>query len=54
MANGWIFPSNNYGMVTGIGEASIETFRVHHIGLCQEKYVRILWMHALIKISQLL
>lgn len=27
MANCWIFPSNNYGMVTGIGEASIETFK---------------------------
>lgn len=27
MANSWIFPSNNYGMVTGIGEASIETFK---------------------------
>lgn len=26
MANSWIFPSNNYGMITGIGEASIETF----------------------------
>lgn len=27
MANSWIFPSNNYGTVTGIGEASIETFK---------------------------
>ena len=27
MANGWIFPSNNYGTVTGIGEASIGTFK---------------------------
>lgn len=27
MANGWFFPSNNYGTVTGIGEAGIETFR---------------------------
>lgn len=26
MANNWFFPSNNYGTVTGIGEASIETF----------------------------
>ena len=26
MANNWVFPSNNYGTVTGIGEASIETF----------------------------
>lgn len=24
---GWFFPSNNYGTVTGIGEAGIETFR---------------------------
>lgn len=23
----WFFPSNNYGAVTGIGEASIETFK---------------------------
>lgn len=27
MANSWVFPSNNYGTVTGIGEASIETFK---------------------------
>lgn len=27
MANSWIFPSNNYGTVIGIGEASIETFK---------------------------
>ena len=27
MANGWIFPSNNYGIITGIGEAGIETFK---------------------------
>lgn len=27
MTNSWIFPSNNYGTVTGIGEAGIETFR---------------------------
>lgn len=27
MANDWYFPSNNYGTVTGIGEAGIETFR---------------------------
>lgn len=27
MADGWYFPSNNYGTVTGIGEAGIETFR---------------------------
>lgn len=27
MINSWIFPSNNYGIVTGIGEASIETFK---------------------------
>ena len=27
MVNSWIFPSNNYGTVTGIGEASIETFK---------------------------
>lgn len=26
MASSWFFPSNNYGTVTGIGEASIETF----------------------------
>lgn len=25
--NNWFFPSNNYGTVTGIGEAGIETFR---------------------------
>lgn len=27
MANSWIFPSNNYGTITGIGEAGIETFK---------------------------
>ncbi|MGN1114929.1 MAG: hypothetical protein ACI4RC_07405 [Oscillospiraceae bacterium] len=27
MANGWNFPSNNFGTVTGIGEAGIETFK---------------------------
>lgn len=27
MANNWIFPSNNYGTVIGIGEAGIETFK---------------------------
>lgn len=27
MAGSWVFPSNNYGIVTGIGEASIETFK---------------------------
>lgn len=27
MSTGWYFPSNNYGTVTGIGEAGIETFR---------------------------
>ncbi|MCM1579323.1 MAG: hypothetical protein NC078_11045 [Ruminococcus sp.] len=27
MANEWIFPSNNFGTVTGIGEAGIETFK---------------------------
>lgn len=27
MTNSWFFPSNNYGTVSGIGEASIETFR---------------------------
>lgn len=27
MGNSWYFPSNNYGTVTGIGEAGIETFR---------------------------
>ena len=27
MANSWFFPSNNFGTVNGIGEASIETFR---------------------------
>lgn len=25
--SGWFFPSNNYGIVTGIGEAGIETFK---------------------------
>lgn len=27
MSIGWNFPSNNYGMVYGIGEAGIETFK---------------------------
>lgn len=27
MANSWIFPSNNFGQITGIGEAGIETFK---------------------------
>lgn len=27
MAEGWSFPSNNYGQISGIGEAGIETFR---------------------------
>lgn len=27
MANSWIFPSNNFGIITGIGEAGIETFK---------------------------
>lgn len=27
MSVGWNFPSNNYGTLTGIGEAGIETFR---------------------------
>lgn len=27
MANSWVFPSNNFGTITGIGEAGIETFK---------------------------
>lgn len=27
MSNSWIFPSNNFGTITGIGEAGIETFK---------------------------
>lgn len=27
MQIGWNFPSNNYGQLTGIGEAGIETFK---------------------------
>ena len=27
MSNCWIFPSNNFGIITGIGEAGIETFK---------------------------
>lgn len=27
MSNSWIFPSNNFGIITGIGEAGIETFK---------------------------
>ena len=53
MANGWIFPSNNYGIITGIGEAGIETFKGSPYKYLHERYARILWMQDMTAVSLL-